>query len=275
MTESTLKFSLLLCTYAKENPQHLSQCLESILAQTVLPDELLIVKDGPLPHPLESVISGMSFPNILTVIALPQNVSQGLARAEGLKCAKYKWIAIMDSDDVCLPTRFEKQIAQIKANPKLDLIGGQVIEFDAIPGQTIAKRNVPTTHSEILTFAKKRNPFSMMTTMFKRDLALESGNFRYFPGFEDYDLWARMISNGAICANHPDVLVHVRVGNGMYARRKGLVYIRSEWRMQILLRKLGITNLCNFIGNIATRIPIRLLPHKGLEFIYKHFARST
>jgi len=269
-----IPFTLLFCTYAKDNPQHLTQSIDSVLKQTVLPSEWLIVKDGPLPESLEAVIRDMSFPNDLKIVALPKNVTLGPARMEGIKTASNEWVALMDSDDVCVPDRFEKQLALIEADPDLCIVGGQIVEYDDIPGTVLAKRNVPTSHAGILARAKKRNPFSAMTVMFKRDLALKAGGFRYHPGFEDYDLWTRMMVIGAKCANHPDVLVHARAGMDMYSRRRGISYIHSEWRMQQNLKKLGINNAFGFLRNLILRVPIRLLPTKTLGRIYKRFARA-
>ena len=269
------KFSLTMSVYAKENPQHLAKSLESVLSQTVLPDEIIIVKDGPLTQELENALQNVQFPNEMNIIALPENVTQGPARAEGVKAAKHEWIAIMDSDDICRPDRFEKQLKMIEENPELALIGGQIAEFAETPENVTATRAVPLNHGDIAKFAKKRNPFSQMTVMFRRDTALAAGNYRYFPWFEDYDLWTRMIKNGAACANHPDVLVDVRTGAGMYGRRRGATYIRSEWRMQKQLRKLGFTNTVESIRNIALRIPVRLLPGRALAIAYNKFARRN
>ena len=269
-----LKFSLLTCVYAKEDPAFFSQCVESVLAQTVLPSEWIIVKDGPLTDELEQVLEALNFPNELKILALPDHVTQGPARAEGLKAARYEWVAIMDSDDICQRDRFEKQLSLIEANPKIGLLGGQINEFADDPSHVAATRRVPVGHGEIVAFAKRRNPFNAMTVMLKRSLALNAGNYRYFPGFEDYDLWTRMIANGVYCANHPDVLVNARVGGGMYARRRGMSYIRSEWRMQQQLKELKLINNVAFIRNLILRIPVRLLPERALAILYTKFARS-
>ena len=267
------KFTLLTSIYAKENPQHFVQCIESILTQTLIPDEWIIVKDGPLTDGLEQVIKNIHYPNELKIITIPENITQGPARAEGLKAASHEWIAIMDSDDICVKNRFEKQIKIIEENPQLGLTGGQITEFTDSPEQATAKRNVPTGHDEITAYAKKRNPFNAMTTMYKRDLALAAGNYRYFPWFEYYDLWTRMIKNGAQCANSPDVLVYARAGSGMYGRRRGTSYIRSEWRMQQQLRTLGMINTAELTRNAVLRIPVRLLPEKMLEAVYNKYLR--
>jgi glycosyltransferase involved in cell wall biosynthesis len=269
-----INFSLIMSVYAKENPLFLSQCLDSILAQTVMPDEFIIIKDGPLTNELEQVLSAAQFPFEVNIISLPENITQGPARAEGVKAAKHEWVAIMDSDDICRPDRFKKQLAMLSADPDLDLIGGQIDEFNFAPGDLSVRRGVPTGHSDILTFAKKRNPFSHMTVMLRRELAVKAGNYVFFPWFEDYDLWARMLKNGAKCANHPDILVDARVGGGMYARRRGITYIRSELRMQKSLLNLGMINYCEFLRNLTVRVPVRFLPAKALKFIY-NLTRKT
>lgn len=259
--------------YAKESPIFLAQCLDSISAQTVKPDELIIVKDGPLTEELEAALRNCRFSGRVHTIALPENVTQGPARAEGLTTARHSWVAIMDSDDICRPDRFEKQLSMIEREPGLGLLGGQIAEFAGDRGDVVATRNVPAAHSEIIRFAKKRNPFNHMTVMLRRDLAIRAGNYRYFPWFEDYDLWTRMISKGAVCANHSDVLVDVRVGSGMYGRRHGASYIRSELRMQKQLKDLGFIGAPGFVRNTALRLPVRLLPEKAVAAVYGKIIR--
>ena len=272
-TMTEIAFSCIISVYVKEQPRFLSQCLDSIVKQTVLPDELIIVKDGPLTDDLETVLREFQYPNELKIVPLPENVTQGPARAEGIQAAKHEWVAVMDSDDICRPDRFEKQLEMITRQPELSIIGGQISEFEDDPKHSAAKRTVPCKHDEIIKFAKKRNPFNQMTVMFKRSAAIVAGNYRYFPGFEDYDLWVRMIADGAICANHPDILVDARVGGGMYSRRRGLSYVRAEWRMQKMLKSLGLINALEFVRNVTLRIPVRLLPKKAVKAFYNLFAR--
>ena len=272
--KSPIEFSLLLCTYRNENPLHLKECLDSILSSTVHPNEMVIVKDGPLTLELDEVISVTTFPFETKTIQLPTNQTLGIARREGVNAAKHDWIALMDSDDYMAPNRFVIQLAEIMKNPNIDIIGGQIAEFNILRSQTHTLRKVPTCHTEIMAFAKKRNPFNAMTVMFKKNLAIKSGNFRHFPGFEDYDLWTRMIANGALCQNSSEILVYARTGVGMYQRRRGFDYIKQEWRMQRQLRSLGITTRLNFIKNLSLRIPSRILPKKALGRIYTKFLRK-
>ena len=268
------EFSLLLCTYKNDNPQHLKECLDSITAGTVYPSEMVIVKDGPLSAELEDVINSTHFPFEVNIVALPTHRTQGIARREGVAAAKYEWIALMDSDDIALPDRFEKQMAEIAKDPSIDIIGGQIAEFDKYPAFAHAIRQVPLSHTDIKARLKTRNPFNAMTVMFRKTAALKAGNFRYFPGFEDYDLWARMISQGAICQNCKDVFVYARTGSGMYSRRKGFGYIKQEWRMQVQLRQLKIITKWRFAYNILMRIPVRMFPSIVIKNIYFYFTRS-
>ena len=267
-----IEFTLLLCTYKNDNPAHLRECLTSILSGTVLPNEMIIVKDGLLTAELDEVIATTNFPFEVNIISLPTNQTLGIARATGVIAAKHNWIALMDSDDIALPNRFELQLAKVTKNPEIDILGGQIAEFDVSPNQTHALRKVPISHGDIIIFAKTRNPFNAMTVMFNKDLAIESGNFRYFPGFEDYDLWVRMIKNGAKCQNCEDVLVYARTGMGLYARRRGISYAKHEWLMQRNLLSLKTITKIEFLRNILIRIPIRLLPQRIVELAYRTFS---
>ncbi|MDR2570111.1 MAG: glycosyltransferase [Oscillospiraceae bacterium] len=268
-----IKFSLLICIYAKENPVYFQQCLDSLHCLTVMPDEIVVVKDGPLPSELEEVLSTFCHPSV-NIISLPENVTLGPARAIGVEAACFDWIAVMDSDDICRSDRFEKQLSLIESDPELSLIGGQIAEFVDDPGFTVATRFVPTEHDDIVRFAKTRSPFNHMTVMFRRDTVLRVGNYRLFPLFEDYDLWTRLIKNGTICANHPDVLVDARVGRDMFGRRRGIKYVGCEWRMQRQLLGLGLINGFEFLRNVILRIPVRLLPGRLIAKVYGKFVRT-
>jgi len=268
-------FSLLMCLYAKENPDDFRQCLESIDRLNIMPAEIIIVKDGPLTDELEEVLKSHDFLCAINIIALPENVTLGPARAIGVEAAKNEWVAIMDTDDICRPDRFDKQFNMIVCESKLGLIGGQISEFMDASGNEETAKNVPLTHEEIVRFAKVRNPFNHMTVMFRRDEVLAAGNYRYFPYFEDYDLWTRMINNGTMCANHSDILVDARTDSGTYARRRGLAYIRLEVRLQKQLRSLGITTGFEYFRNILLRVPVRLLPGRMLAGLYRGLLRNN
>ncbi len=74
----------------------------------------------------------------------------------------------MDSDDVAMPNRFEKQIKYLEDNPDCDIVGGQITEFIGSENNIVGKRTVPCTHSEIIHYLKSRCPFNHMTVAFKK-----------------------------------------------------------------------------------------------------------
>ncbi|WP_235977951.1 glycosyltransferase [Proteus mirabilis] len=88
----------------------------------------------------------------------------------------------MDTDDICLPDRFEKQIQFIKNNPDISLLGSSTEEFDENMENSFGYRTNPTEHNAIVNYAKKkRNPFNHMTVAFKKMLfcLLEDINIIY------------------------------------------------------------------------------------------------
>src|SRR5690625_3651528 len=106
------KFSVLLSVYKDDNADHLECALRSIWhLQTVKPSQIVIVKDGQLTDSLESVISGIKheLAGVVTEVSLKQNIGLAGALNVGLKACRYQLVARMDSDDISVPNRFERQ----------------------------------------------------------------------------------------------------------------------------------------------------------------------
>ena len=71
-----------------------------------------------------------------------------------MHCA-YDWVFRMDTDDICVPNRFEKQVAFIEQHPETIIFGGQIAEFGENVNDIVAYRNVPTSGQEIIKFTQK------------------------------------------------------------------------------------------------------------------------
>ena len=114
-----LKYSVLMSVYAKESAQNLRQAMESMLRQTMPPDDFVLVCDGPLTPELDSVIEAkhIEMGQVLQVIRMPQNGGLGHALNEGLKHCKNELVARMDSDDISAEERCEKQLRLFAQNP--------------------------------------------------------------------------------------------------------------------------------------------------------------
>lgn len=265
-----MKFSVLISVYHRENPAYLDKALQSILGQSLSPSEIILVKDGSLTPALDKVIINhqKAYDDLYKIIVLKRNLGLGKALNEGLKHCSYDWVARMDSDDIALPDRFEKQIAYLEKHSNVDILGSWICEFNVDPCICIKQRKVPSTHEQIVAFAKYRNPLNHMTVVFRKKAVLDAGGYMPMNGFEDYFLWMRMLMNGKKFANLPEVLVKARTGKGMISRRQGLGYAKDEWGLERAAYKLGFWSTLDLARNLFTRVLPRLLPVAIVEKLY-------
>lgn len=272
-----MKFSVLLSLYFKENASYLDACFDSIwFKQSVKPSEIILVLDGPIGDELTQCVEkwkkviGVS----LRVVPLTKNVGLGNALNEGLKYCSNEWVFRMDTDDICMPDRFEKQILFIKFNPEVVLFGGQVLEFESEPNDMNVLKSVPVLYQDIKMFAQKRCPFNHMTVAYKKSIIEKMGGYQHHLFMEDYNLWLRVIGAGYKVANLIDVILYARVGNGMHARRKGYEYIKSEKQLLNLKKELKLQNPLYANMLFLIRSMFRLMPSALLGKIYNIFLRK-
>lgn len=269
------KFSVLMSVYKEENPEYLSLAIESILHQTLLPNEVIIVEDGPLTEALDAMISQyVDQCPMIKRIPFKKNRGLGLSLRDGVLACQNEWIARMDTDDIAKPERFQKQIFFLQQHPDISLLGTGIEEFSIDKDQPDSITILPTNHKAIIEFAKRRNPFRHMTVIFKKEAVLTSGNYRHFLWFEDYDLWVRMLIHGFKSANLPEVLVSVRADSAMFARRGGWKYLKQDIKFQILLYKEHFIGPLVLLENIAMRGIVRLIPNSLRIKFYKSFLRN-
>lgn len=267
-----IEFSVLVSVYQKDNPIWLKEALESIFAQTVKPNEVVVVCDGPLTKELEAVLAQYSGKIILHRLA--KNSGLGEALRQGVEKCSCPLIARMDSDDISLPNRFEKQLSYFEEHPDTVVLGGLIQEIDGKDLIPIAIRQVPLRDKEIKKFIKIRSPFNHVTVMFKKDAVIEAGNYQPFHFIEDYYLWARMTAKGYEMANLPDILLNVRVDKAMYGRRGGLKYFKSNYAMSKKLRELGLISLPTFLFNTVVRFCVQVLMSNSVRsYFYRKVLR--
>lgn len=271
------KFSLSMCVYKGDNPKHFDESLDSIFSQTVLPDEIILVVDGPVSEETDSVIQKyQSESNTFKVIRLEKNMGHGNARRKGLESCSYDIVALMDADDICVPERFEKQIEEFKKDSGLDIVGGQITEFIDDVNNVVGIREVPVTDHEIKDYMKKRCPVNQMTVMFKKSSVDKAGGYIDWFCEEDYYLWLRMAIKGMKFKNLPETLVNVRVGKEMYIRRGGVKYFKSEARLQKFMLENKIIGYKRYILNVSQRLVLQvLMPNRLRGWVFRKFARKT
>lgn len=265
-----MKFSVLMSIYHKENPIWFDRAMQSIWdEQTIKPNEIVLVQDGPLNDDLYKSIDAwkIKLSDVFKTIALDENVGLGDALNIGIKECSHELIARMDTDDISLPNRFEKQL-KVFENSDIDICSSWVSEFDKDKKQILSYRKLPKKHDEIVSFAKKRCPINHPAVMYKKFVVQNAGGYKRMMFFEDYFLWARMIVNAAKFHNIQEPLVHMRAGYGQLERRSGLAYAKNEINLLKEFRKIGFLTTGEYIKNLFIRVPIRLMPIGILKFAY-------
>ena len=271
-------FSVCMSVYIRDNAVHFKSAIESVTTnQTVKPDEVVLVCDGSVTEEIDGVIMQLqdSLQMPLNLIRLPRNVGHASARQAALTAAKYEYVAIMDSDDIAEPDRFEKQISLLVKNPEVSILGGQINEFIDSIDNVVGRRIVPLENTAIKEYMKSRCPFNQQTVIMKREDALRVGGYQDWYCDEDYYLWIRMAMNGYKFMNLEDSLVNVRVGEEMYQRRGGSRYFKSEALLQKYMYKNGIISFSRCLYNITLRFMVQvLMPNKVRSWVFQKFARS-
>lgn len=269
------EYSVLMSVYKNDKPEFLDLAIASMACQTVEPKDIVIVCDGPLTSELDATLEKWQkvLEKQLTLHRLNENHGLGFALNVGLSLCKCDIVARMDSDDISRPERCEILLSKL-ISEGLDLVGGAIEEFDRAAGDMGVVRMPPLTKKDIDTWLKGRNPFNHVSVLFDRHVVEGAGGYEPFPWMEDYWLWARMIARGCRCANVSDVVVDVRTGERMYARRSNVAYLKSQVRFFAELRKLGLVGRADQVKAVAQRTMATILPTSLVKLAYNTLLRE-
>lgn len=269
------KYSFLLSIYSKEKPEYLTLSLDSMINQTIKPNEIVIVEDGPLTQELENIIERYQSKNkdLFTIVKLEKNMGLGLALNEGLKVVRNELVARMDGDDICLNNRCEEQLKMFDNDEELDIVGTMVDEFSGDPSNIISARIVPTNNSEIAKFARRRSPFNHPTVMYKKSKVLENGGYSDLRRNQDVDLFGRMIFNGCKCANINKSLLLFRSDLNLMKRRKNFENTKLYIKVIYNFWRMGFSSLWDLIVVTCGQLIVFILPAKMQKNIYNNFLR--
>lgn len=272
--------SVLMSVYKKEKPEYFKAALESMIRQTLQPDEILIIKDGPLTTELEKVIDEV-FVSIaqqggkiaLHTYQFEENVQLGRALHKGVELCEHEFIARMDTDDIACPDRLEKQHAYMVSHENVAALGGDMEEFSDDNSISDVK-TMPVGTDAIRRYARFRNPLNHMTVMFRKTAILDAGNYRHYPFLEDYDLWSRVLATGKQIDNIPEVLVRARVGNELYGRRGGGDYCKRYLGLRKEQHALGLTNVVEYLIACMITIAVTIIPNGARKEVYQKILRK-
>lgn len=268
-------YSVLMSVYINDDAVWVEEAFLSLLNQSFPPKEIVLVKDGPVTNELNKMIKQLCqmYPSVLRVFSLDKNVGLGLAMQFGVEQCQCEWIARMDADDICELNRCETELSAAMQNDA-DIVGCDCDEFIDTVSNMTSKRLFPESHQELVKFSKRRTPFCHPAVMMKKSAVMSAGNYRHKPFVEDYDLFVRMLANGARGYTVKKNLYHVRTSREFYGRRGGMQYLVLLLRYNVELYQSGWTSLFDFLYRSAGNCVGCLAPSRVRIWIYKRILRK-
>lgn len=275
-------YSVLMSVYKNEKAENLRLSMNSMWNQTVQTNDFVLICDGPLTADLNMVIGEMELahPDALRVIRFPENHGLGYALRTGVNECKNEIIARMDSDDISYPERCEKELNVLMSHPEISIVGSIIEEFTqtvsitGMPASVDSRRVVPEQPEEILQFAKKRNPFNHPSVMFRKQAALDAGNYQDIRYMQDYYLWVHMLLNGAKGYNIQEPLVWMRADSNLFKRRSGKLYRQIQLDLFRYMKEQGFITGRQYIVSCILRAGSSMAPSWLREFMFKKVLRK-
>ncbi len=269
-------YSFLMAVYAEENPAYFFESMKSMLEQSLMPDEIVVVKDGLLTDELEEVLLQYeeAWPEVLRVVNLKENVGLGLALNAGLDVCRNELVARMDSDDVSHRQRCLKQVEEFGRQPQLSILGSWVDEFDTDPCEIVSRRKVPLSHEDIVRFSKRRNPFNHPSVMYKKRDVLACGGYGPYRRNQDYDLFVRMLRKGYQAANLPESLVLFRSDASSLKKRKSWLKCKDNVVIGYRFLRNGYIGFVDFMLVSLGQVLFFVLPLPWQRFLSRWLLRD-
>lgn len=269
-----MKFSVLMSVYRNDKPEWLVDCLTSIFSQTLLADEVVLVIDGPISKELIVVIDKFKHTyHSLKVLPLAENIGLGKALNYGLAQCSNELVIRMDADDISCDNRFFKLVTFMENHNGVSACSSWIDEFIERKENVISTRKLPEFHTDLIEYAKHRNPLNHPAVIFRKCDVEEVGGYMHFPYYEDYYLWVRLLKSGYQIHNLQESLLLFRTSPEMYKRRGGWKYANLSAKFQYELYKIGFIDKFTAIKSSIIRGFVFLLPNSIRALIYTKLLR--
>lgn len=269
------KYSVLMPVYIKDNPEWLELSIESMLAQTIIADEFVIIKDGKLTSELYNILNKYveKHPNLFKIYGFEENIGLGRVLAYGVSVCKNEYIARMDADDFSIPERCEKQLKVFGKYKSISVVGSNVQEFTETIDNKISNVILPEKHEDILMFAKRRCPIRHPAIMYRKSSVINSGNYEDYFHAQDYNLVVKMLMNNCKFYNIQEYLTYMRVTSDYYKRRGGIKQLKIIMKLKKEFLDYGFYSIKDYIVSTFGNAFVCLMPNLMREFIYKNLLR--
>ena len=271
-----MNYSVLMSVYDKEKHEYFEQSIQSMLQQTAKPEQFVIVEDGILNEDLQKIIKKYKSesPDLFTIVPLKQNVGLGRALDYGLRACRNELVARMDSDDISLPQRCEKQLNVFSKDKQLAIVGTNIDEFWDNPKEIKCSRVVPSEPEEIKKQIGRIQPFNHPTVMYKKSEVIRCGGYGKMKRKQDRDLFSRMINMGCKARNIDESLLLFRSNADNYKRRKSWTYCKSTIDVTMKIYQRGHCSLGDLAYVTAGQIALFLMPMPIMKFVSDNVLRK-
>ena len=237
-----LSISVLMSCY--NAARWLDEAIESVLRQTHTDFEFIIVDDGSKDD-TSSILQRYSTSDARIVVITKPNSGLGDSLNVGIDQARGEWIARLDADDLCEPTRLARQLELARSNAHLVFVGSGLVTIDE-RGAKLGTHHYPTRHAELLRHLREVRKFPPHSSAMIRAAAVRAvGGYRTrIRRAQDWDLWLRLSASGDLaCVD--ESLVRIRKHAGQISHEESGKRQRVDSRLSLTsywLRQEGLTD---------------------------------
>lgn len=258
-----IEISVVMSVYNGE--KYLREAIESILNQTYMDFEFIIIDDCSTDHTWQIITSYTD--SRIKAIQNKQNMKLPSSLNIGLGMARGDYIARMDADDIALPDRFEKQIKYLEKYTDVAVIGGSFQIINEFGEDICIKKALCDELLEKYYFMP--SPIAHPTAMLRKSMTVDKGFFydEKYTSAQDYDLWMRIAQKYKI-NNIPDVVLKYRVHTNSISKKRSDEQKNNA--ANILIRSLPV---CISVeeARAILRQKYKLSPWKHMLCLYKVF----
>ena len=208
-----MTLSIIMCV--RNGDRFLDECIQSILNQSFIDYEFLILDDGSTDGSFSKIRDYSSKDERIKVISASRiGLAAGLNKL--LKMSDGTFIARMDADDICMPERFHLQVAYLLNNPSIGVCGSNALVIDS-NGKSLYHTRKSLSDDKLKAMWPE-SPFIHPSVMFRKSLVLEAGGYPNVPVSQDLFLWSKLKEQTKF-ANLPESLIKYRIHEKAISRK--------------------------------------------------------